>query len=194
MLLYLTLMCKKTLRLPFQCFWVASYTFAAAFLTESYISCLGLSSKQADVSYEAYDEDGVLSSLAFRGWIVSLCSWMLPMPLVHVPFSLFLSFLYQSKTFFSSFSHPPVKSDAPAWFAHPPPAELKSLLDEYFDVWGATGSAGRFKNASPNHFSMFVLQRMRAKGHGSLSYLTTRRIEAIFEEKVEEVLEEDKGK
>ena len=36
-MLYLTLSCKAALRIPLQCFWAASYIFAFAFLTESYI-------------------------------------------------------------------------------------------------------------------------------------------------------------
>lgn len=193
-LLYLDLACKRTLRIPFQCFWVASYTFAAAFLTESYVKCLGLDAPLDGVTYETYDAESVTSSLAFQGWIVGALAWMLPMPLVHAPFSLFLSRLYQSKALLSSFDEPPLMTDqaSPAWFADPGNAELRDLLGVYLDAWGAKGTAGRFRNATPGHFTMFVLTRMRAKGHGSLSYLATKRIEAIFEAKVEELLAEDK--
>ena len=56
-----------------------------------------------------------------------------------------------------------------------------------------SGFAGRFRNATPDHFAMFVLHRMRAKGHGSLSYVASKRIESVFEEWVEALLEEDKN-
>ena len=71
-------------------------------------------------------------------------------------------------------------------------ARARTDLAEYLQLWGP--GCGRFNNVRPAHFQLFCLRKVRAKGHGSLSYLTTRRIEAIFEEKVEEVLEEDKGK
>jgi len=177
----------------FQIFMLASYIFAFAFLTESYVRCLGLDSKQDGVEYESYDADSVTSSLAFKGYIVGFCAWMLPMPLVHIPVSLLLSRLYQSKELFGSFDAPPVPwNGGPAWFADPDNAELRGLLEAYFDSWGPEGTAGRFRNATPQHFTMFVLHRMRAKGHGSLSYVASRRVEAVFEARVEELIAEDK--
>ena len=59
-------------------------------------------------------------------------------------------------------------------------------------MWGSTGSVGRFRNATPHHFGLFVLHRMRAKGHGSLSHVASRRVEAMFEERVEALLAEDR--
>ena len=190
-LLYLSLACKNTMRLPFQVFWAASYTFAAAFLCESYVRCMGLDAKLADVDYEGYDGESVLSSLAFRGWLAGALAWMLPMPIVHAPIAQLLSYLYQSKTLMCTFDEPPpAPSEHPDWFAEPDANEVRALLDEYFATWGAAGTAGRFRNATPGQFLMFVLHRMRAKGHGSLSYLATRRVEAVFDERIEELLTE----
>ena len=192
-LLYLAISCRRTLRIPFQFFFIASYTFAAAFLTESYVRTLGLDTKQPGVSYEAYDDEGVLSSLAFKGYIAGAIAWMLPMPIVHIPISLLLTRLYQSRDLVCSYDKPS-DSKLPQWFADPEPAELSALLDEYMDAWGPTGTAGRFRNATPDHWMMFVLRKMKAKGHGSLSYIATKRIEAMFEERVEELIEGDKVK
>ena len=91
------------------------------------------------------------------------------------------------------FDAPPVASEHGAWFADPSAAELRELLRAYLEAWGPSGFAGRFRNATPDHFAMFVLHRMRAKGHGSLSYVASKRIERVFEEWVEALLEEDKN-
>ena len=117
----------------------------------------------------------------------------LPMPIVHIPISLLLTRLYQSRDLVCSYDKPS-DSKLPQWFADPEPAELSALLDEYMDAWGPTGTAGRFRNATPDHWMMFVLRKMKAKGHGSLSYIATKRIEAMFEERVEELIESDKVK
>ena len=43
-------------------------------------------------------------------------------------------------------------------------------------------------NARPAHFQTFVLHLVRARGHGSLSYMAQKRIEVVFDEKVAELL------
>ena len=133
------------------------------------------------------------SRLAFRGWLAGALAWMLPMPLVHAPVSLLIARLYQSKELLCDFDAPPVASEHRAWFADPSAAELRELLRAYLEAWGPSGFAGRFRNATPDHFAMFVLHRMRAKGHGSLSHVASKRIESVFEEWVEALLEEDKN-
>ena len=185
-LLYLALAVKRSLRVPLQAFWAASYTFALAFLCESYVKCHGLDAPFDDVVYDS-------SSLAFRGWLAGALAWMLPMPLVHAPVSLLIARLYQAKELLCDFDAPPVASEHGAWFADPSAAELRELLRAYLEAWGPSGFAGRFRNATPDHFAMFVLHRMRAKGHGSLSYVASKRIERVFEEWVDALLEEDKN-
>ena len=77
----------------------------------------------------------------------------------------------------------------PAWFADPSAADLRQHLDEYLKTWGPGSS--RFANPRLEHFQLFVLHTYRAAGHGSLSYLAQRKIEAIFEAKIQELVEEE---
>ena len=65
-------------------------------------------------------------------------------------------------------------------------ARARTDLAEYLQLWGP--GCGRFNNVRPAHFQLFCLRKVRAKGHGSLSYLAQRKIESVFEEKVQELL------
>ena len=110
--------------------------------------------------------------------------WFGPLPVL-------VARLYQSHDLLSSFDQPPEPSDQPAWFADPGSAELREHLSNYLSDYRTGLGRGRFNNARPHHFLMYVLHKVRAQGHHSLTYLAQRKIESIFEEHVQSLLTDD---
>ena len=64
---------------------------------------------------------------------------------------------------------------------------MRELLKLYF----ASFSGTPFGDPNPEHFLDYCLAAVRSRGHGTLSYLSRRKIESIFEEHVQELLSEE---
>ena len=74
-------------------------------------------------------------------------------------------------------------SDRLPWSADPSASELRAHLKRYWQLFGH--GAHRYANPNPEHFKRFMLHWARAKGHATLSYMATRKLESIFEEGVQ---------
>ena len=70
------------------------------------------------------------------------------------------------------------------WFANPKADEIRSMLDIYFEAFGE----GAFGDPNPEHFMRFVRHQQAKKGFGSLTYVATRKVESIFEERMQMIL------
>ena len=70
------------------------------------------------------------------------------------------------------------------WFANPKADEIRSMLDIYFEAFGE----GAFGDPNPEHFMRFVRHQQAKKGFGSLTYVATRKVESIFEERMQNIL------
>ena len=77
-------------------------------------------------------------------------------------------------------------------------AEPSAALPQLAAAWAeaireATTTKRQASDSLASRLAKARLERSRAKGHGSLSYVASKRIERVFEEWVDALLEEDKN-
>ena len=177
----------SVLRVPFRVYTFATCCLPAASIIELVVRAFRLDTAlYPDLSYEVTDYSW--HSHAGTALVVAMVVNFVLFFIMNYALDWVIALVGKSHVNMNMFDLPPmpIEKGVMPCFANPSAKELRCFLVEYWQVWGP--GLGMLNNPTPRHFTQFVLAKVRAQGHDSLSYVAQRMAKALFEEKIQRMM------
>lgn len=173
---------KTLLLMPWSMWMLAVYFLIGSLILEQYVKAYGLDQPDYATLHNAENGAFVTFMCALLTQMVSVC--------MSIPAWMWITDVYERGFRVSSGDTQQVQKESVSqevsFYAHYSGDDLRRFLRRYLDEHDV--GKHPFANPNPEQFDKFVLSTAHLAGHHTLSYMTRRMVESVFEDDVQQKL------